>query len=71
VCVAHLPASEETAPLPLFLEEYDSMGVRCLGCAKNIILWGLEGRAEVFPERLNRTRKGWQVFLIQSSRWSA
>jgi len=29
-------------PLPCFLQEYDSMGIRWWGCAKNVILKGLE-----------------------------
>jgi len=50
VRVAHLLTSEKAAPLPLFWEEYDSVGVRWWGCAKNVIRWELEGRAESRPE---------------------
>src|SRR5271155_2545411 len=57
-------------PLPLFLEEYDSTGVRWWGCAKNIIRWGLAGNAEVFSSRLHETRQLLRVFLTQSSRRS-
>jgi hypothetical protein len=31
---------------PCFLEEYDSMGVRGWGCAKNVILKGIGVKAE-------------------------
>ena len=53
---AHFAALENAAPLPLFLEEYDSTGVKWWGCAKNIIRWGLAGSVEVFSEWLNETR---------------
>jgi hypothetical protein len=31
-------------PPPCFLQEYDSMGVKGWGCAKNVILWELGGK---------------------------
>jgi hypothetical protein len=31
-------------PPPCFLQEYDSIGVKGLGCAKNMILWELGGK---------------------------
>ena|SRR5271155_78063 len=31
----------DTTPLPCFLQEYDSMGVRWWGCAKDVILKGI------------------------------
>jgi hypothetical protein len=33
-------------PLPCFLQEYDSMGIRWRGCAKNLILKGIEASSE-------------------------
>src|SRR5579863_8477697 len=39
--------SKRRAPLPLcFLQEYDSMGVRGWGCAKNMILKGIAASRE-------------------------
>ena len=53
VRVAHLPVLEEEAPLPLFLEEYDSVGVRWRGRAKNIIRWELDWSLEMFSEGMD------------------
>jgi hypothetical protein len=33
------------APSPCFLQEYDSIGVKGWGYAKDVILWGLEVKA--------------------------
>ena len=53
VRIAHPVAVDKEAPLPIFLQEYDSVRVRWWGCAKNINRRELAEEAEVFPERLS------------------
>jgi hypothetical protein len=46
LCVMLDVGNEYGIDLPPFLQEYDSMGVRGWGCAKNVILKGIGVKAE-------------------------